>query len=155
MALGVLSEVKEESADGSWQLAAADAAEVRVGGGISGANEGFGVIEGLPDGGEEFGKGGGGVHFVAEGGELGLGELFTAEVGGEAVEAAGDVAELEPGGGEAGGGGPEGGVVEAGGPVEDFVTDLHEGVADAGAEGVEVGQCAAEPRFHDVSLRDT
>jgi hypothetical protein len=31
-------------------------------------------------------------------------------------------------------------VVEAGGPLGDFFTDLHEGVADAGAERVEVGQ---------------
>lgn len=138
--MGVFGKVKKQSADGGGQLAASDTPEFGVGCGVCGADEGFGVLECLVDGGEEVGKGGGGIHFVAEYGELGLGELFAAEVGGEAVEAAGDVAEVEPGRGEAGGGGPEGGVVEAGGPVEDFVTDLHEGVADAGAEGVEVGQ---------------
>lgn len=150
VALGVFGDVGEQDAEGRFEALAADeAGGVEVSGGLGEGDRGS---VGAFEGGEEFGPGGAGEVFGFEEGELGFVEGFAAGVGKEAVDGAGEVAELEADGGFFEGLGPELGVVEGGGPAADFVEGLFEGAAEEAGDGREIGEAAGEPGFHGFRL---
>lgn len=152
MALGVIGAVDEEAADGGGESFAADGAglgEVEVGIGGEGVDAGEGGVQAPVEFAEKIGFGGGWIALGLERGELGLAELAAFGIGEEAVEAAGDVAQVEGDGSYAGGAGVEGGFGKLGeGSVDVFTGEL-EGMDDGAEDGREAGVGAAEPGFHD------
>ena len=64
-------------------------------GGIDAAKLLAGPAERVIDSGEQFLHGGAGIHFRTQGGELRFIELASGGIGGKAVDAAGDVAQMK------------------------------------------------------------
>lgn len=145
VALGVFRAVDEEADDGGGEGFAAHGARLVEGGGRDEAD----AARGLAEGGAEFGEddlgiGDGGLLGV-ECVELGGGERTGFRVGEQAVEAAGDVAEVEGDGGQAVGTSVDLGVGQRGDPAGGIFAGELEGVEDLAAGGVDLGEGAAEP----------
>ena len=145
--------VDEKAADGGGQGLAADGAGLlEVGGG-----EGGDAAEGSVEAGVEFGEEDvfgsrirvGGVEFEAERLELGGGQVGALGIGEQAVEAAGDVAQMEGNRGDATGSqaGVEGGGGQGGAGGVDVLAGKLEGVDDGAEDGGKASVCTAEPRF--------
>jgi hypothetical protein len=99
VALSVVGDVDEEAADGGRELFAADGARgFQVCGGEI-ADASGGVVEAFVKFVEERSNGDARLRFRFHGGELRFGELIVFGVGEQAVDAAGDVADVKCDGG--------------------------------------------------------
>lgn len=146
MALGVFGDVAEEEAEGDFDLLATDVAGVAVVDVFHHAELLVDAIVGFFDVGEEGVAVAGAGVFGGEVGELVFVERGAEGVGEEAVDRAGEVAELKG----------DLGIGLGGGPAVEVGEGVIEGTGEETAEGVEVGVLAGEPGFHrdQDKLRD-
>lgn len=147
MALGVVGDVDEQAADAGRQLLAPNAAE---GSGVNrcqGKDALFATREGCLHLGEQVGAGLVSTLLKFEGCKLVWRKLVAFRVGEQAVEAAGDVPQLEADGGQAEGLGVHLGSGEAVSPLGDIFPGEVEGVQDATGYGGNLGAGAGKPGF--------
>ena len=157
VAHGVLGGVHEQAEGGRRESGAADVAGLAEGALVGGAELGECMVdlavEGVHQGGDggRVGGAGGRCHaFGGEGGELGVGERLAARVGQQAVEDAGEVLQVEAGGGDAAGAGPEQGGGELAGQGVELGAGLQEGVGDGLQQRGDAVDRAAEPDLGGV-----
>lgn len=155
MALGVVGAVNEQAGDRGGQGFAANSAGLGKISGGEGADAREGGVESGVEFGEEGGFGGAGVAFGFERFELDGAELVAFGVGEQAVEGAGDVAEMKGDGGHVAGAGIEHGVGEWGAGSVDVLAGELEGMNDGAEDGGKVGVGAAEPGFHGIRVQGT
>lgn len=143
--LGVFGEVDQEAEDGGGQGLAADEARQFQQVGAQGNDGLLGGVEMMMEFGEELFGGGSGVELGMEGVELPGGELLALEIGGEAIDAAADVADVEADGSEASGPGPKFERSEWSGGLGEIFSRHLEGIEERSGEGGDTGERSAEP----------
>ena len=147
VALGVVGAVDEQAGDGGGEGGATDAARGVVLLGRESADASGGGAQGGVEFGEDRVAGGVGIEFGAEGGELSCVELGAFGVAEQAVEAAGDVADVEGYGREAEWAGVDFRASEVGAPFGDVFFGEFERMEDGTLDGIDFGEGAAEPGF--------
>lgn len=155
MALRVFREMDDQARDGGGKRLAADAANVEVAVDGNGADL---LLDFREDGfeiGEEFSERRAWCGLAAQELHLRVIEQAAVEVGGETVDAAGDVTQLEAEGCEAWGRfAPELLAGDAFGEPGKFLARLLEGVEEMRRDGMQVIERSAKPRFgHNVIVR--
>lgn len=143
MPLRVFGDVAEQEAEGDFDALAADGAGIAVVEVVEKAEFGLDAGEDGGDGGEEGVALAGALVFGGEEVELGGGEWAAEGVGPEAVDGAGEVAEVEG----------DGGVGRGGGPAVEVGEGVIEGAGQEAAEGIEIGVFSGEPGLHIDRIR--